>query len=313
MSESQLVIDLPPQVQGEIEEHCASTTINEVGGFLVGTIDDDAGATRIVAAIPATAAAASQVSLTFTHEVWEDVLNQVQSDYPGQKIVGWYHSHPGFGLFLSDYDSFIQENFFSTPGQVALVVDPVEGSLGWFRWHEGAVEELSRTATEVAPLAKGEQLTQGRVKDEVDDGRQGGRPGKRGLLLLGALAALLAALVLGWWLGTSTEQENVADLNAEVEQLRLQLSQARTSETAEPPADTGPPAGATGQPPGQSESVAPSLTYTVQPGDTLSRIAAGAYGDGEAFSVIVEANPGLDPNNLAIGQQIKLPVPVAAQ
>lgn len=310
MSESPLLIDLPPQVQGQIEEHCASTTVNEVGGFLVGTIDDT---TRIVAAIPATAAAASQVSLTFTHEVWEDVLNQVQSDYPGEKIVGWYHSHPGFGLFLSDYDSFIQENFFSSPGQVALVVDPVEGSLGWFRWHEGAVEELSRTATEVAPLAKGEQLSQGRVTTEADAGRRGSRSGKRGLLLLGALATLLAALVLGWWLGTSAEQDNVADLSTEVEQLQLQLSQAQTSETAEPSADPAPPGAATGQPPGQPESVAPSLTYTVQPGDTLSRIAAGAYGDGEAFSVIVEANPGLDPNNLAIGQQIKLPVPVAAQ
>ncbi len=39
--------------------------------------------------------------------------------------MGWYHTHPDFGIFLSDRDRFIHEHFFSGPGQVAHVIDPI--------------------------------------------------------------------------------------------------------------------------------------------------------------------------------------------
>src|SRR5207244_1370502 len=53
------------------------------------------------------------------------------------RIVGWYHSHPDFGIFLSDRDCFIHENFFSGPGQVAYVFDPVRDLEGMFAWQNG--------------------------------------------------------------------------------------------------------------------------------------------------------------------------------
>ncbi len=58
-------------------------------------------------------------------------------DLKNARIVGWYHSHPDFGIFLSERDCFIHEHFFSAPGQVAYVVDPVRGLEGMFAWHEG--------------------------------------------------------------------------------------------------------------------------------------------------------------------------------
>ncbi len=42
------------------------------------------------------------------------------------RIVGWWHSHPGFGCFLSTTDVKTQEYFFPESYQVALVVDPVK-------------------------------------------------------------------------------------------------------------------------------------------------------------------------------------------
>ena len=52
-------------------------------------------------------------------------------------IVGWYHTHPDFGVFLSDRDRFIHEHFFAHPGQIAHVIDPIRKTEGVFVWREG--------------------------------------------------------------------------------------------------------------------------------------------------------------------------------
>jgi len=49
-------------------------------------------------------------------------------------------------------------------------------------------------------------------------------------------------------------------------------------------------------------------TYTVCSGDTLKRLASRLYGDAQRWRDIAEANPGLDPRRLRVGQMIKLPV-----
>jgi 5'-nucleotidase len=48
-------------------------------------------------------------------------------------------------------------------------------------------------------------------------------------------------------------------------------------------------------------------SYTIKPGDTLWKIAATKYGDGKRWHQIVDANPGLTPSKLRIGQVITLP------
>lgn len=123
-------IRISESVMKSVEEHCYSNLEAEVGGMFFG--DMSSTVTQIEGFIPATKAAAEQISLTFTHEVWDDILNQGEKFFPGKSIVGWYHTHPNFGLFLSDYDQFIQRNFFGELGHLALVIDPIEGTLAWF-------------------------------------------------------------------------------------------------------------------------------------------------------------------------------------
>ena len=104
----------------------------------------DAGMPRqpgilVAAAIEARFSEAKRASLTFTHETWQYIYEVMEQRYPGQKIVGWFHTHPGFGVFLSGHDMFIQKHFFDQPWQVAYVIDPVAQSRGFFRWEGGEV------------------------------------------------------------------------------------------------------------------------------------------------------------------------------
>lgn len=48
-------------------------------------------------------------------------------------------------------------------------------------------------------------------------------------------------------------------------------------------------------------------TYVVKHGDTLYGIARRAYGDGKQWQRIAEANPGLSPQSLRVGQTINVP------
>lgn len=47
--------------------------------------------------------------------------------------------------------------------------------------------------------------------------------------------------------------------------------------------------------------------YTVQKGDTLFKIARAKYGDPSAVKKIKEANPGMNPDQIKVGQKINLP------
>jgi len=51
--------------------------------------------------------------------------------YRPETVVGWYHSHPGFGCWLSSVDINTQQSFEQlTPRAVAVVIDPIQSVKG---------------------------------------------------------------------------------------------------------------------------------------------------------------------------------------
>jgi proteasome lid subunit RPN8/RPN11 len=187
-------------VLNDVYRHGHASPHVEVCGVLVGNVyRDEAGAFLYVeASIRGEHAGSQGAQVTFTPATWTHVQAEMDRCHAGQRVLGWYHTHPGFGIFLSGMDLFIQENFFSLPWQVAFVYDPVGGDEGLFVWRSGApvrepflVEEdavSEKLAT--APRLGGAPLTaevDGRL--QVLDRQQ--------KWLLGGVAAL-ALLVLIW-------------------------------------------------------------------------------------------------------------------
>ena len=134
-------VEFSADVLQQIRQHARSSMSAEICGVLLGDIDN--AATRVTTRIEGTGAAQGGAHVTFTQDTWEHIYKVKDSQFPSHLIVGWYHSHPGFGIFLSDYDLFIHENFFNAPHQIAWVFDPHSDEEGCFGWAGKKVEPLS--------------------------------------------------------------------------------------------------------------------------------------------------------------------------
>jgi proteasome lid subunit RPN8/RPN11 len=144
-------IDLPifldRQAADAIERHALSDTSVELGGILLGKecLDDSTGLpfVAITHCLEAKHFANTQASFTYTHDSWEEITRERDRLYPDADIIGWYHTHPNFGIFLSHHDIFIHQHFFANPLQIAYVVDPINQSRGFFQWRDGNVVQVS--------------------------------------------------------------------------------------------------------------------------------------------------------------------------
>ena len=126
-------------VLDDIHAHGKSSLDAEICGVLVGNVfrDKDGPYLFIEHSIRGDRAEGHAAQVTFKAETWTHIQDAMERDHPDAKIVGWYHTHPGFGIFLSGMDLFIQDNFFNLPWQVAFVYDPIGGDEGLFVWRAG--------------------------------------------------------------------------------------------------------------------------------------------------------------------------------
>lgn len=128
-----------------LEKYAREDTEHERGTILIGEYHEEMGKIHVIISdfIRAKYTDASASTLTFTHNTWDYIHKQHDAKFSDKKIVGWQHTHPGYGIFLSNYDLFIHENFFNLPFQIAYVIDPVQQIRGFFQWKNGKIEKLN--------------------------------------------------------------------------------------------------------------------------------------------------------------------------
>ncbi|GEM_PF-520269 len=260
----------------------------------------------------------------------DEVRARKATFYPELDIVGWVHTHPGFGVFLSQSDRQQHQEFFPQPWQIAFVIDPQNMTRGLYQLIEDELRELPGYYLADLPPAKAvlkRKTEQRRRRKRRVNYKRAAAAGIVILLLFGGVS------VGGYLLWEQWERSNATVETPEPEEADIALREPppAAEELArpvvedehaeeplpveEPPEEEAEPVSETEPEPETDaetseedveEETAPR-EYVVEAGDTLWDIASAQLGDGSRFREIVELN-GLDPASpLRVGMVLQLP------
>jgi proteasome lid subunit RPN8/RPN11 len=128
-------------VYAKIWQHVNETPTIESGGVLVGhpfqTFDGKTIFVVVTAAIPQQSDNRSAGHFTVGTDEIRAARKEMEQKYPGLTAVGWYHSHPGHGVFLSGQDMSIVRSIYDASWHIAMVIDPQRRTEGIFVGPEG--------------------------------------------------------------------------------------------------------------------------------------------------------------------------------
>src|SRR5262245_14021921 len=114
-----LHIFLREETLREIVIHSKSSTTHELGGGMVGDVyrHKDVHWVEIAGYVKAAHYVNSSASFKFTVDSWSAITREKEKRFSDKPVLGWHHTHPRYGIFLSGMDLFIHEHFFNLPWQ----------------------------------------------------------------------------------------------------------------------------------------------------------------------------------------------------
>jgi proteasome lid subunit RPN8/RPN11 len=166
-----------------IHGHASEALPNETGGFLLGRVKFDvhlsAWHVEIDEMLPVQPLTQDPVHFSFT---WRDVDHaRNRREATGKAVVGWYHTHPGLGLFLSETDlDKTHRILFNEPFQVALVYDPVRRRGGYFFWEAAQLIDASEAPWREFEIALAPEAVESlpALKNDAEPAAAAGEPAK---------------------------------------------------------------------------------------------------------------------------------------
>lgn len=215
LQSGQVRLALFPEAIDEIARHANSDTAREVGGVLLGQAyrHDDHLLLDVRQALPAHTSDSGPIHFTFNADAWSQLHRDRAEKYPALDIVGWFHTHPGLGIFFSADDVVVHSAAFVLPWHIALVVDPLSKQVGAFARRDSELEPLPGFYEIGAGASNTSRLPWRLVKGEIWDesymehlAMQRQHPRKAGsgngasrywpALIVAALSVLLSAVLL---------------------------------------------------------------------------------------------------------------------
>ncbi len=134
--------------------------VPEVGGFLMGRFSEKDNSLQVLVEkfVPFVPEYNDVFKIEIGTKTVVDELGDAQDKNPELEVIGWFHTHPGHGLFLSNSDLSVQRHF-PADYQVAMEIDSLTKGLdmsfftrkssgrmnnsvdrkegvGWFQWVE---------------------------------------------------------------------------------------------------------------------------------------------------------------------------------
>jgi len=309
-SDQEIQVYLSERVRQEIWAYARTNMSKELGGVLLGIPEDTNGLwqVRITAALKAKKTHADRTSVTFTHETWTQIHHEMEILYPELSIVGWFHTHPGFGVFLSKHDLFIHQNFFNLPWHLAYVVDPMTQQHGFFAWKNDEILPVDMKTLEQEEMGASHETEKDFPRPPAGQSRafpSSSRMFRRSFYLG---AALVVSLIL--LMGTNVPrmlfepspslEARLEEKEATIQNLSDQLIEAE-EEIQRLDAEVG-----------ELEKWVEELSgdrffvYRVRPGDSLWSISRQFYDDPAEYAYLMRLNNLQDPDRLRTGQQLLL-------
>lgn len=146
-NKNEIPVFLDFDVMLDMERHAASDKTVELGGVLLGgQFHDEEGQpfVLITDSLRAKHYESTKGSFKFTKEAWTEITKERNEYAEDLQMVGWYHTHPDWGVFLSGMDMFICDNFFNRPLDMAYVIDPCRGDRAFFQWSSDPRDRCKR-------------------------------------------------------------------------------------------------------------------------------------------------------------------------
>ncbi len=85
---------------------------------------------------------ASSTRVRFRRDGFERLFASMDDIGFDHIVVGWYHSHPGHGIFMSPTDVDTQKSMFASSFHRAVVIDPINKEIGAYRMGKVDVEPV---------------------------------------------------------------------------------------------------------------------------------------------------------------------------
>ena len=176
-------------VRKQIESFARQDPHIERAGLLLGhvSVHGNQRVAHITAAIPAKHTVGSRTNVRITLRAWEHMLGIRDSTHPDLRMLGWFHTHAGWGVFMSDSDVFIHSRFFSHPDMVSYVLDPTSERDAFFHWRKGHLAVIGSYGIAYSPDREAKEA------QEVARGSYWRRPLKWALGLIGTAVVVLGA------------------------------------------------------------------------------------------------------------------------
>lgn len=238
--------------------------------------------------------------LVITHEHVQTVKRALNESGRDEEIVGWAHTHPGFGVFLSNFDKEQHQRHFPQPWQVAYVLDNIAHERAVYHYADDEWRELGGYYI-LREMAENEMQV-----EAVAEGRLV-RLSLLALLIIffvglgsygyGFVRQIMATKSEGMIQTTTTPPKTEPVVSVQRKEPEVQVVQEPTkpsTPTSSPP--TPPPAQTTlyGE-------------YIVEKGDNLWKIAEKLWGDPSLFKIIAEENGITNPSVIPVGKVLKVP------
>jgi len=279
---------------------------------------------------------------TITKQSWKYISEEMEKYFPDLSIVGWMHSRPSFGAFVTSRDEAYHKKVFNSDSQVFFVVDPVDRIDRFY-----AMDESGTTMKPLKgyfiyydknPQMQEYMLENSLVQPKTDYDEEEGNKNKvshldaaakiRSVLasketekvrkvrnkyaVFTCVSAVFCVLCVLMSLSLASNITRLKKLETEVVSVKesVEMQKEETKALAEDISKYDPVITVmaaentnTKEEPVEKEK----KTYTIKEGDTLVEICRLFYGDDSMLDKIIELNKIDDPDKIYYGTVIELP------